>query len=632
MSLLVAHNLSQVFGAEEIFSGVSVEIPQRARIALVGPNGAGKTTLLRLLVGLDIPTTGTISIAKGTRLGFLPQRPELMGEHTLWEEQLGAFADLRHMEARMAELSSRLDDPSAMAEYGELQHEFELRGGYTYETRIKMALDGVGFRPQDYHKPLPQLSGGQKTRALLARLLLQAPDLLILDEPTNHLDIAAVEWLEDFLQSFPGAVLAVSHDRYFMDTFASTVWELEFGQLETYRGNYSHYLRQREERRERLQREYEAQQAFIAKEMDFIRRYMDSQKTAQAKGRLRRLETMAKRGKIIARGPQERKQMKLKLVAANQSGDKVLMARNLSVGYPDDQRVLFCVPELTLYRGETAAIIGPNGAGKSTLLKTLIGQLAPLDGTCQLGASVQVGYFAQAHETLNPRHTLIDAITESKPMPISEARNILGAFMFSGDDAFRTVDTLSGGERGRLALARLTLLGANLLLLDEPTNHLDIDSQEILQEVLEDFSGTILLVSHDRYLIRALATQIWAVSEGSLEIFDGTYDEYLAVRRQRLSANAAPVQASARPSGKAPAADPKPARKHGLNPYQLKKRIAELEAEIERLEAEMSAIYAELDAASARGDARAAQSLGQRYAKTEMALNAAIETWGELAE
>jgi len=630
MSLLVAHNLSQVFAAEEIFSGISVEIPHRARIALVGPNGAGKTTLLRLLLGLDIPTTGTVSLAKGTRLGFLPQRPELLGEHTLWEEQLTAFAQVRQMEARMAELSGMLGDPAVMAEYGDLQHEFELRGGYTYETQIKMALDGVGFRPQDYHKPLSLLSGGQKTRALLARLLLQAPDVLILDEPTNHLDIAAVEWLEDFLQGFPGAVLAVSHDRYFMDAFASTVWELEFGQLETYRGNYSHYLRQRDERRERLQKEYEAQQEFIAKEMDFIRRYMDSQKTAQARGRLRRLETLAKRGKIIARGPQDRKQMKLKLAAANQSGDKVVMARQLSVGYHDDGKELFRVPELTLYRGETAAIIGPNGAGKSTLLKTLIGQLAPLSGTCQLGASVQVGYFAQAHETLNPRHTLVDAISEAKPMPISEARNVLGAFMFSGDDAFRTVDTLSGGERGRVALARLTLMGANLLLLDEPTNHLDIDSQEILQDVLDDFSGTILLVSHDRYLIRALATQIWAVSEGGLEIFDGTYEEYVAARRQRSSPPAAQANGKAAPApanGKAA-----PARKQGLNPYQIKKRIAELEGQIERLEAELNALHAELDAASVRGDARAAQSLGQRYTEAEAALNEAIEAWGELAE
>ncbi len=630
MSLLVAHNLTKLYNADEVFRGVSVEIPHRARIALVGPNGAGKTTLINLLAGRDIPSEGTVTRAKNARVAYLPQRPELVGNHTLWEEQLAAFAELRAMEARLHVLADALANPvqhdDALAAYGALQAEFERLGGYTYETRARMVLTGVGFAPSDYDTPLQQLSGGQKTRALLARLLLESPDVLILDEPTNHLDIQAVEWLEKFLQDYAGAVLAVSHDRYFMDNFASTIWELEFGTLEVYRGNYSHYLRQRAERRERLQKEFDAQQEFIAKEMAYIRKHMGSRWTAQAKGRLKKLETMAKRGKIIAAPPKERRKMRLQMVASQRSGDKVLETKSLQVGYPDSPVPLFRVPDLVVQRGEIVALVGPNGAGKSTLLKTLVGELAPLAGEAKLGASVQVGYFAQAHEKLNPRNTLIDELYEVKPMPQSEARNLLGAFLFSGDDVFRTVDTLSGGERGRLAFAKLALAGANLLLLDEPTNHLDIDSQEILQSVIEDYTGTVILVSHDRYFISQLATQIWAVGyrEGELEVFDGTYDEYVAARNQRALAAAAPVKAAA-----VPMAAPTP--KQG-NSYQRQKRLAAVEEEIHALETQQAELARALAAASAAGDAEAAGVLGAQYAAVEHALEALLEEWAALAE
>ena len=631
MSLLTANNLSKFFGADEIFSGISLEIPPRARIALVGPNGAGKTTLIQLLLGHDIPTDGTIHRAKGLRMGFLPQRPELAGTHNVWQEQERAFEQVRQMEAELEALSAKLADPeegeAALERYGHLQQEYEHLGGFDYPTRIKMVLTGVGFREDEWQKPLPLLSGGQRTRALLARLLLEAPDLLILDEPTNHLDIQAVEWLEDFLKDFPGGVLAVSHDRYFIDHFASHVWELDFGRLETYRGNYSHYAQQREERRERLQKEYEAQQEFLAKEMDFIRRYMDSQKTAQARGRLRRLETMKKRGTIIERGPRQRKTMRLQMQTANRSGDKVIMTRGLKLGYPEDEFDLFEAPDLTLWRGETAAIIGPNGAGKSTLLKTLIGQLAPRGGEARIGASVQIGYFAQAHEELNPRNSIVDEINTVKTLRLPEARNYLGAFLFHGDDVFRTIDTLSGGERGRVALAKLALSGANLLLLDEPTNHLDIESQEILQEVLESFSGTILLVSHDRYLIDALATQIWAVGSGQMEVFEGSYAEYVAARNQRQMLSTEKARAAAQPSAPAPAVP----RKNGLNPYALKKRIEELEAQIHALEGQVSELNDAIASASAAGDAARVRALGERYTAAEADLNAALDEWTELA-
>jgi ATP-binding cassette subfamily F protein 3 len=636
MSLLTAHNLGQSFGPDDIFSGISVEIPRRARIALVGPNGAGKTTLLNILVGLDIPTEGTVSRAKGLQIGHLPQRPELVGSHSVWEEMLKAFTELRRMEGRVQELETALADPaqhdSILQQYGELQHRFEEAGGYIYENRIKMVLSGLGFRTADYHRSLAQLSGGQRTRALLGRLLLDEPDVLVLDEPTNHLDIKAVEWLENFLKDFPGAVLAVSHDRYFMDEFAAIVWEMDFGTLEVYRGNYSHYVRQREERYERRLKEYETQQEFLAKEMDYIRRNIAGQNTRQAKGKLRRLETMKKRGKLLTR-PRQRHNLHIQMGQSARSGDKALMTRALAVGYPDADAPLFHVPDITLWRGEVAALIGPNGAGKSTFLKTIIGQQKPLAGEVKIGASVQIGYFAQAHELLNPNNSVIDEVIGVKPMTPAEARNFLGPFLFQGDDVFRPIETLSGGERGRVALAKLALSGANLLLLDEPTNHLDIDSQEILQNVLANFEGTILLVSHDRYLIEALATQIWAVSPGQLEVFEGSYREF--VGSKALTPNPSP-SGEKNPTPQPPlhamesSVPVKP--KHGLNPYQLEKRIQQVEAQIHQLEVQLSDLTDALTQASTAGDSARVYQLGEQYTQTEQELDLAMTEWATLVE
>jgi ATP-binding cassette subfamily F protein 3 len=638
MSLLTGSNLGKSFGPDDIFSGISVEIPHKARIALVGPNGAGKTTLLNILIGSEPPSEGTVAIAKGTRIGFLPQRPELAGDHSLHEELLSAFADLRKMEARLRDLEAALADPAqhdtALEQYGKLQERFEEAGGYTYESRIRMVLQGLGFKPEDYDRPLTRLSGGQRTRALLGRLLLDAPDLLVLDEPTNHLDINAVEWLEGFLKDFPGAVLAVSHDRYFMDAFATTVWELDFGTLETYRGNYSHYTQQRTERYERRLKEYEAQQEFLAKETEYIRRNIAGQNTRQAKGKLRRLETMQKRGKLLNR-PRTRQTLHLKMADTMRSGDKVLMTKDLVVGYADGAKPLFRAPDITLWRGEVAALIGPNGVGKTTFLKTALGQLPPLSGEVKIGASVQVGYFAQAHELLNPKSTIIDEIMAAKPMGVAEARNYLGQFLFTGDDVFRTIDTLSGGERGRVALAKLALSGANLLLLDEPTNHLDIESQEILQNVLANFDGTILLVSHDRYLIDALATQIWAAAPGALQVFEGNYKDYVEARDKAAQAEKSPTPAdkNGASNGKVPAKqEAAPKKKHGLNAFQLERRLKEVEANIETLEARIADLHEAITQASTAGDAARIQSLGAAYNQAEADLEAAMGEWELLME
>lgn len=629
MSLLTARNLAKAFGADDIFEDISIEIPYHSRIALVGPNGAGKTTLLNILIGHDSPTEGTVAVAKNTRIGFLPQRPELVGEHTLWQEQLNAFTELRRMEAQLHQLEHDMADADqhdeALAKYGPLQERFDFMGGYTYEQRIKTVLQGLGFDEADFDKPLPILSGGQKTRALLARLLLDEPELLVLDEPTNHLDIQAVEWLEGFLKTFSGTVLAVSHDRYFMDAFAQTVWELDFGTLAAYRGNYSHYVRQREERHERLMKDYEAQQEFIAKEEEFIRRNMGSRGTAQAKGRLKRLETMKRRGKII-NTPKKRHNMHLRMGRTLRSGDRVLMTKNLVVGYHDDKKPLFTAPDITLYRGEVAALIGPNGVGKSTFLKTVLGQLEPLKGESTLGAAVKIGYFAQAHELLNPKNSILDEVMTVKGMPVSEMRNYLAQFLFTGEDVFRPIETLSGGERGRVALAKLALSGANFLLLDEPTNHLDIESQEILQAVLDSFEGTILLVSHDRYLIDALASQIWAANPGDLQVFEGGYAEYVAERERQKQAAARNGQKPGSSNGSTSQ------KKHGLNPHQLEKRLAEVEARIHEMEAQLARLNVDIADASNAGDAARVRELGEAYTQTEADLHMLMDEWALLAE
>jgi ATP-binding cassette subfamily F protein 3 len=667
--MLTASRISKYFGADEVFRDVNLEIPRGGKVALVGPNGAGKTTLLRILIGLDDPSVnpdtgfaGNVNLAKGTTIGFLPQRPELAGSHVLWEEMLSVFAGLRQQEADLHDLAAQMGDPARpdadaiIERYGHLQHAFELAGGYDYETRIKHVLHGLGFAPDDHHKPLAMLSGGQKTRAFLAKLLLESPDLLALDEPTNHLDIQAVEWLESFLNGWGGALLVVSHDRYFMDNVATTIWELDWGRLETYRGNYSHYVQQREERHARQWAEYEAQQEVIAKQEEYIRRNMAGQNSRQAKGRLKRLERL-KRDELITR-PRESRKLLLNLQANIRSGDKVLMTKQLQIGYPDG-RPLFTVPDLTLYRGEVAAVIGPNGVGKTTLVKTLLEQIPPKAGTSKLGAAVKIGYFAQAHELLHDENSILDELLTVKDMPISAARDYLAKFLFTGDDVFRPITTLSGGERGRVALAKLALGGANFLLLDEPTNHLDIPAQEVLQAVLAEFEGTILLISHDRYLINALATQVWAVSPGKFDLFEGTYREYLAARdgdRQRQIAareeqkgatkatratrattngKAAPTRGTAPSTARstasaAPAAGVATATKPRLSPREREKRIAAVEAAIQTLEVQLVQLSGDLGAASAAGQVDRVRVLGESYTATQSQLDAKMVEWESL--
>lgn len=669
MSMLTLSNIGQTYGDFDVFGGINASIPNDAKIGLVGPNGIGKTTLLRILAGLDAPHSGSVHISQGTRIGYLRQEAmDAFAERTstVYAEMLTVFGDIKNQEAALQEMEARMGAGDATAAlldaYSHAQQAFELAGGYEYETRISQVLDGLGFGKEDWNTPLIQLSGGQKTRALLARLLLEAPDLLILDEPTNHLDVEAIEWLEGTLKTWPGALLIVSHDRYFLDRVVDRIWEMSRAGIELYRGNYSAYLLQRQERWERRENEYNAVREKFLKELDYVKRNIARDATNNmAKGRLKRLirevrvvqagglQTMLDKnwGQVMEEvsisetrwgvmdveqaikglhSPVQRPPvLAMRLKTTLRSGNLVLRTTAMEIGYPGT--TLFHSDPIQLERQECAALIGPNGTGKTTFLRTLMGQLQPLAGKITFGASLKVGYFAQTQDKLNPDNTVLDELLRHKHMLLGPARNYLAQYLFRGEDVFKPVRLLSGGERGRLALALLALEGANFLLLDEPTNHLDIPAQEVLQEVLENFDGTILLISHDRYLIDRLATQIWELRDGRLHVFPGTYAAYMAEREE------------AQLAAKLSAAEQRAENRRGpnddrQNKYDVRRReraVAEVEAAIHRLEQELAKIERDLQAASHAQDFDRIQKLSTAYSQTQATLEESMEAWAELA-
>ena len=604
-----------------------MSIPQKGRIGFVGKNGSGKTTLLKILVGIDDPDTGTVARAKDLTIGYLPQQIEIASDKTPYESCLESFTDLLQMQGQLNRMENDLldhpDDKTLIESYGRLQEKFENLGGYTFRSKINQILQGLGLINGEENRPWQQLSGGQKIRAYLARILVAEPELLVLDEPTNHLDINSIEWLESYLKDFSGAVLMVSHDRYFLDQCVNTIWELSYA-FEVYRGNYSAYLQQREERYQRQLAEYIRQQEFIAKEEEYIRRNIAGQNTRQAQGRRKRLETLISESKIVK--PTVSRSMYLKLNTDLRSGDLVLRTQDLAIGYHDDKKVLFRVPDLTLLRGECAAVIGPNGTGKSTFLKTILGKLEPLSGESKLGANLKIGYFAQAHEDLDPEADLMDEINKVAPnMLPAQIRDYLAKYLFSGDDVFKKVKVLSGGEKGRLSLAILALQGANLLLLDEPMNHLDIDSQELLQSVLKGYEGTIILVSHDRYLIDAVGTQIWEVmpDQHSLSVYSGTYSQYKEYKKQL----AAPVIKPAEKNK--PAKDYTEEKKlsNGMI-RKLKLQRAELEEKIAVLEKESAELTEKMNSSALSYEEMT--SAGLLYNKKQQELDDLFEQWSDI--
>ena len=643
MSIITGTNIGKSFGAFDVFTELNFSIAHGDKIALVGANGCGKTTLLKVIARSDEPSIGALSIARGTTIGYLSQTAEESNEHTVWQEMVSTYTEINAMAARLRRLEEEMLDSDkgeqALEKYGELEHQFELQGGYEIDARIQRVLSGLNFTAEDYERPLSHLSGGQRVRAALAKLLLQSPDVLMLDEPTNHLDTGGVEWLESYLQDWEGTLVVVSHDRYFLDEVCDRTWEMSgnvsgrTNRLEMYRGGYTDYVAQRTERREHQLKEFEQQQEFLAKESEFIRRNIAGQNSLNAKGRLKRLKRMERLERPI-----EARAMSLRLNSTSRSGNIVIETKDLLVGYAADaagrdETVLFRCPNLQLLRTERAALIGPNGTGKSTFLKTVCDTLDPLEGNVRIGANVHIGYFAQAHEGLNLDNTVLEELmSTSDDMTLSQARGMLGRFLFSGDDAFKKVGMLSGGERGRVALAKLTLQGANFLLLDEPTNHLDIPSQEILTDALNAFDGTLLLVSHDRYLIAALATQIWSLErddanagKSRMILFRGTYDAWiedkLEAARNREKQQKELTQ-KVKGQTKAPEVNAnvskKAERDRATRLQQAEQRIALLESKLDTLNQQIQ--HAGSNYAKVR-------QLSMEYQETENALAAA---WAEL--
>jgi ATP-binding cassette subfamily F protein 3 len=673
MSLITVSSLSKSFGAEDLFTGVAFSVAKGARLALVGPNGIGKTTLLRILIGQEEPSGGSITRAKNLRIGYLSQEADFELRGVLWDVCLEPFADLIRMQAEVERLEGEMSDPvkrdQALVRYGTVQHEFERRGGYVYQVRIKQVLTGLGFDPSEFKMSLDHLSGGQRTRAHLARLLLSDPDLLLLDEPTNHLDIKAVEWLEGYLTQWEGAAVIVSHDRYFLDHACNALLEMAVSGSEFYRGNYSTYLQEREIRWNHRFEIFESEKEKLLKEVEYIKRNISGQNTLQAKGKLKRLTRLvqaieqvgmeaatssnwsqldvekttspfsveeAERRVRALRPPRRvRPDLHLHLRSTNRSGDLVIRTRDLKVGYPPEdglpENFLFSTPDIELRRLDCAALIGPNGAGKSTFLKTILGQIEPLSGEVTLGASLQIGYFAQAHEGLDPDKTVLDEILNAAPgMLPYQGREYLGKYLFSGDDVFKLVFMLSGGERGRLALAKLALEDTNFLLLDEPTNHLDIPSQEVLQSVLDNYQGTILLVTHDRYLVDALATQIWEIDpdESQMTTFNGTYSQMKEEREKeaaRQSAQQSSEKIDPRNSNiqakKAKSKETKEERRRIAQLQELENRIAELESTLSNLGAQLESPFVMPDEV---------RRIGTEYERVQREMDDKLDEWEKM--
>jgi ATP-binding cassette, subfamily F, member 3 len=628
MSLVQVVDLSKSFGAQTLFAPFSAAIARGDRIALVGDNGVGKSTLLSMLAGRETASSGAIHLAAGATVGYLPQLARLEGDAPLFEAMHKPFRELLEIERTLRRLEQEMavkSDRETLHRYDDLLHAFERRGGYTIEAKVRSVLAGVGFAPEEFDQPVSLLSGGQEARAALGRVLLEEPDLLLLDEPTNHLDFAALDWLEETLCAFSGALVLVSHDRHLLEAVTNRTWEIAFAGFSAYRGGYAQSRVLREEERRRQRELYEAQEAEIEKHKDFIRRHHAGQKHRQAKDRERKLERIEK---DLVERPRDSKTIHLSIPMGAPSGKRILTLENLTVGY---KAPLFACDGVTLYRGERVAIIGPNGSGKTTFLKTLVGRVPPLGGVARLGHNVRPVVFTQDQEGLHGTRSVLDAILAHCDLSIGQARGLLGRFLFSGDDVDKPLDALSGGERSRVALALLALLEGNVLLLDEPTNHLDLASQEILEEALLAYEGTILLVSHDRALLEAVATQVWEIGRGGMRVHSRGYREY----RRRVREEEASPRASKPTPARSDSARPEPPRAGKPDRYQERKRDearSALESQIEAAEGKLRDLESQIEEASARGEAERIAALGTAHEELKASLQEHYAAWDRLTE
>ena len=605
-------NITKTFAGVPVLQDVSWQIEAGRKIGLVGANGSGKSTLLNLLSGVMSADRGAIEMARQVRLGYLTQEMAAEGDRALYDEVCEAFRPLLDVQVEMTRLETRMAQHQAsdadMQRYGALMEEFNARQGYAIRARVEATLSGLGFRPEALQTPVRHLSGGQKNIAALARVLLQEPDLLLLDEPSNHLDVQATEWLEGVLRDYAGAVVVVSHDRYFLDRTVEEIVELEQQTLQRYSGNYSAYVTAKALRREQQTKAYEQQQAEIERHEEFIRRNMAGQNTKQAQSRQKMLARIERLDKPGGDG----RRMNVQFSANRRENHEVLVCRNLQKRYGDRQvlrRLSF-----TVLRGEKVGLTGPNGAGKSTLLRLLMGQEAPDAGTLRAGSNIAVAYYDQELGSLQARNTVLDEVWQMAPdWTQGEMRSHLGRFLFSGDEVLQTVGSLSGGQKSRVALAKLMLTKANLLVLDEPTNHLDIPACEMLEQALADYPGTLLIVSHDRYFLDRVIDRLLFLHDGTCTSYAGNYSDYQA-------AMAAPAPA---PVAKARKKAPSPPRRRGVQ----QRTPNSIEREIAQVEAEIAALQAELDARHDPSDWQQLADISRRQGDASERLQQLLEEW-----
>ena len=627
--------LGKSFGVRQVFSNVSFEIKEGDRIALVGPNGAGKSTLLKCILGIEELDEGQVVMSPVASIGYLQQDVNL-GDASLAEEIETAWEDVHALENKLQELTTYLETHEAsesdLQRLDYLQNRLEWLGGYDYEQKTKRIVYGLGFTDEDLYKPANAFSGGQKTRINLAKALVRSPDFLFLDEPTNHLDMEMLEWLEGYLSSYRGGILIVSHDRYFMDRIVTGVVELDHHKATTYRGNYSRYVAQREERLKADTIAYEKQQEYIKKTEEYIDKYRAGIKSKMARGRqshLNRLERLE--------APETSHSLDFKFPPAAMSADKVLVLDHVSIGYKTDNPIIDDV-SVVVRRGESVALIGPNGAGKSTMVKAIVGELFPTEGHIDIGNRVQVGYFSQEHEELHDRWQVVDEIINNYNFTEEKARNVLGSFLFKGDDVFKLVGDLSGGERARLALLKLFLQGDNFLILDEPTNHLDVPTREIVERALQQFGGTCFIISHDRYFLDQVSTRTLVLENKGLTEYLGNYSYYKAKLNEQQDIAALTevveevpkedVKSEAKTISTSPSDEPK----KKTNTYMVEKQLAEVEEEIARLEATMKMYEVQLANPVVQQDLAEMENISKQLSDTESNLQKLYEKWEHFSE
>ena len=632
MIILQANKIERSFAGEVLFDNISLQVDEQDRIALVGKNGAGKSTLLKILVGEEEPTYGEINKKRDLSLSYLAQDSRFESSNTIYDEMLHVFDDLRKTEKTLRQMELEMGEKTGadleklMQDYDRLSEEFRQAGGFTYEADIRAILNGFKFDESMWQMKIEELSGGQNTRLALAKMLLEKPNLLVLDEPTNHLDIETIAWLENYLVNYSGALLIVSHDRYFLDKVATITLDLTKHSLDRYVGNYSSFVEQKEQKLLTEAKNYEKQQKEIAALEDFVNRNLvRASTTKRAQSRRKQLEKMERLDKPEA----GTKSAHMTFHSDKASGNVVLTVEEAAVGY--DDQILSEPINLDVRKMNAVAIVGPNGIGKSTLIKSIVGQIPFIKGEARFGANVEVGYYDQTQSKLTPHNSVLDELwNDFKLTPEVEIRNRLGAFLFSGDDVKKTVGMLSGGERARLLLAKLSMENNNFLILDEPTNHLDIDSKEVLENALIDFDGTLLFVSHDRYFINRVATQVLELSEEGSTLYLGDYDYYLEKKAElealaRAQAEAVPVSSTEEVTSN----DYHLQKQNQKELRKITRRIEQLEVEMEELDQKIQAINETMHSTNDAADLVQLQSeLDQLTVQQE----AVMEEWAELSE